>query len=134
MRKKSFENVRKCHRYQFFGSALVTLVKEKKVVRNATIANISFSGVGLYSQTSIGKGKNVDLELSFIDKIGKMQVDTITGKVDWQKKFGKMYFVGILFDEEPNVTNQPRLLKHLTWLIDTYKWPQPYSDKRIAIL
>lgn len=133
MKKKSFEDARKWNRYQFFGSAAVTVLKEKKVV-DATIANISFSGIGLYSSRSIGKGRMVSIKVSFVDRAGKTREDTISGKVDWQKKFKDMYLVGVLFDEEPNITNQPNLLEHLIWLIDTHQWPQPYKDKRIAML
>ena len=134
MRKtKSSEESRKWQRYQFFGSATITVPKEKEVVE-ATIANISLSGIGLYSLKSIGKGKKVSIKISFVDKSGKMQEDSIWGKVDWQKKFQNMYLTGIIFDEEPNGVKQPRLVEHLTWLIDTYKWPQPYKDKRIAML
>jgi hypothetical protein len=134
MRKtKSSEESRKWQRYQFFGSATITVPKETEVVE-ATIANISLSGIGLYSLKSIGKGKKVSIKISFVDKAGKMQEDSISGKVDWQKKFQNMYLTGIIFDEEPNGVKQPRLVEHLTWLIDTYKWPQPYKDKRIAML
>lgn len=132
-KKKKFEEIRKWHRYHFFGSAEVSALKENVVV-DAMVANISFSGIGLYSFKSIGKGKQVAIKLSFLDKSGKTQEDTITGKVDWQKKFRNMYLTGIIFDEEPNFPNHPRLLEHLTWLIDTYNLPQPYKDKRIAML
>jgi hypothetical protein len=133
MKKKNFEDARKWNRYQFFGSADVTVNKEKKVIE-ATIANISFSGIGLYSSLSIGIGRTVSIKISFVDRAGKTREDTISGKVDWQKKFKGMYLVGVLFDEEPNITNQPDLLEHIIWLIDTHKWPQPYKDKRIAML
>ena len=132
-REMSFEEARKWQRYQFFGRATVTVPKQKIKV-NSTIANISFSGLGIYSSKPVGRGKKVNVKLSFIDKDGKTQEDTITGKVDWQKKFQNMYLIGIIFDEEPNTVNQPRLVKHITWLIDTNKWPQPYKDKRIAML
>lgn len=132
-KKKKLEETRKWHRYHFFGSAAATIPKENIAV-DATIANISFSGIGLYSSKSIGKRKKVSIKISFLDKDGRIQEDTISGKVDWQKKFKNMYLTGIIFDEEPNIINQPRLLEHLTWLIDTYNLPQPYKDKRIAML
>jgi hypothetical protein len=130
---QKLENVRKWYRYQFFGSANVRILKEKQVI-DANIANISFSGIGLYSSNPIGKGKTVKIKITFVDKHGKVQGEIATGKVDWQSKFGSMYLTGIFFDNELNVTNQPRLIEHLTWLIDTYKWPQPYKDQRISML
>ena len=127
------ENSRKWYRYQFFGSAKIRLPKEKKVI-DASVANISFSGIGLYSSRSIGKGKKVKIRISFVDKHGTVQEDAATGKVDWQSKFKNMYLTGIFFDDELNIATQPRLIEHLTWLIDTYQWPQPYKDQRIIIL
>jgi hypothetical protein len=131
--KKGAEDVRRWFRYQFFGSASVRLSGEDAVL-NATIANISLSGLGLYSTSSLGKGKKVEVTICFVDKNGKVEEATATGRIDWQKKFLNMYLIGIIFDEELNAVNQPKLLEHLSWLIDTYKWPEPYRDKRIAML
>jgi len=132
-KKRGFIDTRKWYRYQFFGNATVTVPKEKIVV-NATIANISFSGIGLYSPTPIGKGKKVRIKITFINRDGKTCEDITTGKIDWQSKFKNTYLIGILFDEELNILNQPMLLEHLIWLINTYNWPQPYKDKRISVL
>jgi hypothetical protein len=132
-KKRGFLDTRKWYRYQFFGNATVTVPKEKIVV-DATIANISFSGIGLYSPTLIGKGKKVRIKITFIDRAGKICEDITTGKIDWQSKFKNTYLVGILFDEELNILSQPMLLEHLIWLINTYNWPQPYKDKRITML
>ncbi len=132
-KKKGFIDTRQWYRYQFFGNATVTVPKEKIVV-DATIANISFSGIGLYSPTPIGKGKSVKIKISFIDRAGKVQEDITAGKIDWQRKFKNTYLIGIIFDEELSILNQPMLLEHLIWLINTYNWPQPYKDKRIAML
>lgn len=132
-KKRGLLDTRKWYRYQFFGSATVTIVKDKKTL-DATVANISFSGIGLYSSVPIGKGKKVKIKISFIDRVGKVREDTAIGKVDWQSKFRKTYLIGVIFDEELNILSQPMLLEHLIWLINTYNWPQPYKDKRIAML
>lgn len=132
-KKRGYIDTRKWYRYQFFGSATITIAKENKTI-DATVANISFSGVGLYSNTPVGKGKRVKIKISFIDRAGKVREDTTHGKVDWQSKFRNTYLIGIIFDEELNILNQPMLLDHLIWLINTYNWPQPYKDKRIAML
>jgi hypothetical protein len=88
--KQKSGNIRKWFRYQFFGSAKVRIPKEKKVIV-ANIANISFSGIGLYSTKSIGKGKTVIIKISFVDKHGKVSEEVATGKVDWQSKLKSMY-------------------------------------------
>ena len=131
--KKGSGDVRRWFRYQFFGSAAVALPEDGTVL-NATIANISLSGLGLYSTSPIGKSKKVKVTICFVDKSGKVQEESAKGRVDWQKKFLNMYLIGVIFDEELNAVNQPKLMEHLSWLIDTYKWPQPYRDKRIAML
>ena len=131
--KKSSGDIRRWFRYQFFGSASVMLPGEGTVL-NTTIANISLSGLGLYSTSSIGRGKKVKVTICFVDKNGRVQEEMATGRVDWQRKFLNMRLIGIIFDEELNAVSQPKLLEHLSWLIDTYKWPQPYKDKRIAML
>ena len=128
-----YEEIRKWYRYQFFGTAKISIPKEKKTI-DASVANISFPGIGLYSSYSVGKGKRVKVKISFIDRNGKIQEDSATGRVDWQSRFKKMYLIGIFFDEELNIEKQPKLMEHLTWLIDTYKWPQPYMDQRIVML
>ena len=135
MKKKKIapHDTRNWNRYQFFGVAAVTDQKEERI-HKTTIGNISLSGLGVYSATPIGKGRKAMITISFVDRNGKMRQDSAAGKVDWQRKFADLYLIGILFDEELNMLNQPRLLEHLSWLIDTYHWPQPYKDKRIAML
>jgi hypothetical protein len=135
MRKKrrGFIDSRKWYRYQFFGNAKVILLKENIVI-DSTVANISFSGIGLYSSKPIGKGKKVKIRITFIDRNGKTQEDVALGKTDWQKKFNNTYLTGIIFDEELNILNQSKIMDHIIWLINTYNWPQPYKDQRIAML
>jgi hypothetical protein len=132
-RKKGFVDSRKWYRYQFFGNAKVTALKDNVVI-DSTVANISFSGIGLYSSKPIGKGKKVKIRVTFIDRNGKIQEDAALGKTDWQKKFNNTYLTGIIFDEELNILNQPKLIDHIIWLINAYNWPQPYKDQRIAML
>jgi len=132
-KKKDVKDIRKCYRYQFFGIAKVTVQKENTVI-DTSIANISLSGIGLYSTVPVGRGKKVKIDISYVDKKGKICEDSVEGKVDWQSKFKNIYLIGIIFNEELNTINQPKLLEHLVWLIDTFKWPQPYKDKRISMV
>ena len=132
-KKTAPHDTRNWNRYQFFGVADVSSLKEEMTFKT-TIANISLSGLGIYSSKPIGKGKRVMISISFVDRKGKMRQDSAAGNVDWQRKFSDLYLIGIIFDEELNMMNQPRLIEHLSWLIDTYHWPQPYKDKRIAML
>ena len=89
-KEKGSVDARKCYRYQFFGTAAVTIPKENVVV-SASVANISFTGIGLYSPVSIGKGKRVKTKITFIDIAGKAQEDLTEGWVDWESKFGNIH-------------------------------------------
>jgi hypothetical protein len=132
-RKKKTSVERQWHRYLFIGTARIR-VRGERTSTTTTISNISVSGIGLYSPKSIGKGKTVKLKVSFINSKGRISDDTVEGKVDWQSKFRGIYLVGVLFNEELDMQKQPRLMGHLLWLIETFKLPQPYKDKRIATL
>jgi hypothetical protein len=133
IKRKTTPVERQWHRYQFIGTAKIR-VRGERTSTTATISNISVSGIGLYSPKAIGKGKTVKLKVSFIDSKGRVSDDTVEGKVDWQSKFRGTYLVGVLFNEELDTQNQPELMGHLLWLIDTFTLPQPYKDKRIATL
>jgi c-di-GMP-binding flagellar brake protein YcgR len=132
-RRKNYFSNRKWYRYHFFGTASIQVLKENTKI-DATIADISFSGMGIYSPEPINKGKKVMVRISFINTSGKTCEDNVTGRIDWQLKFGNIYLIGISFDEELNLIKQPLLFKHLTDLIEIYNWPQPYKDRRIAML
>jgi len=132
-KKKKVIDGRKWYRYNFFGKAEIT-VPEDGSVSDASIANISFAGLGVYSPVLIRKGKKITVKISFIDSNGKVQDENIAGKVDWVSKLGKSYLMGIFFDEELNAVKQPLLIKHLAWLINSYNFPQPYKDKRVSML
>lgn len=131
-KKKSYEQ-RRWYRYHFFGNAKISILEEQKVI-NADIANLSLSGIGLYSLEPIGKGKKVEILISFIDRNGKIQEEDTRGVVNWEKKFKDKYLIGILFNEELNVYKQPRLIEHLLWLIDINHLPKPFIDRRMDFI
>lgn len=132
-KKQKVVEGRRWYRYNFFGKAEIS-VSEDGTVADATIANISFAGLGIYSPVFIRKGKKIKVKISFIDSKGKVQKENIAGKVDWISKLGNSYLMGIFFDEELNAVKQPLLVKHLAWLINSYNFPQPYKDKRVSML
>jgi hypothetical protein len=132
-KKKKVVEGRRWYRYNFFGKAEIT-VSEDGAVADASIANISFAGLGVYSPVLIRKGKKIKIKISFIDSKGKVQKGHTSGKVDWVSKLGSSYLMGIFFDEELNPVKQPLLIKHLAWLINSYNFPQPYKDKRVSML
>ena len=58
-KKKPVEG-RKWYRYHFFGKAEITVSGDKTIV-DASVANISFAGIGIYSPVPIDKGKKVKI-------------------------------------------------------------------------
>jgi hypothetical protein len=132
-KKKKVIEGRRWYRYNFFGTTEIT-VAGKRPIADASIANISFAGIGVYSPVLIKKGEKVKLKISFIDSKGKVQKEYTAGKIDWVSKLGNSYLMGIFLDEELNAEKQPVLIRHLAWLVNSYNFPQPYMDKRVSML
>jgi hypothetical protein len=99
-------------RYHLFGRARIKLLIDKTAV-DACIANISFSGIGLYSTVPIPNGRQVKIKMSFFDSDGKIQNSIIEGRTVWHSKLGKFYLLGIRYDEAISATSQPLLFKRL---------------------
>ena len=83
------------------------------------VANISRSGLGLYSYTNMEKGISVSIEITFISLKGYKQKDTVEGEIVWLSKLGRLYFIGIVFDEELNLSKQPVLYEHF-WKVTSW--------------
>jgi hypothetical protein len=73
------------------------------------IANISKSGLGLYSFSSMRKGSSVSLDITLTSEGGEKLRDTVNGKVVWLSRKGSLYFIGIAFDEYLSLEKQPYL-------------------------
>ena len=93
----------------------IKLLHDKAVV-DTQIANVSFSGIGLYSPKPIANGREVKMEISFFDITGKIETATMKGSTMWHSKLGNSYLVGIRFNEELTASNQPLLFKRIMLL------------------
>jgi len=102
-------------RYHFFGRARIRLLIDDTSV-DACIANISFSGIGLYAAISVPNNRQVKIKISFFDGDGKIQTSSIEGKTVWHSKLGNFYLMGIRYDEQITAANQPSLFKRLMTL------------------
>ena len=76
------------------------------------VANISRSGLGLYSYSRIEKGISVSIEITFVSLKGSKHKDTVDGEVVWLSKLGRLYYIGVAFYEELNPAKQPVLYEH----------------------
>lgn len=102
-------------RYHLFGKTKIRLLHDKTLI-DAEIANVSSSGIGLYSPEPIANGREVTLEISFFDITGEIQTVTLDGITVWHSKLRNSYLMGVRFKEEVTTTNQPLLFKRLLML------------------
>ena len=77
------------------------------------LGSISSVGMGLYAHNPIEANKQVSIAISLISIGGGIKDSVLRGRVVYCKDLGKMYFVGIQFNEAINSKNQPLLSKHI---------------------
>jgi hypothetical protein len=107
-------NQRKHKRVPISGVATVTVKDEKRLHSvQAMAGNMSFGGIGLYSDDPITEEADVLTTINFIFIGGSMEKAVIEGHVVYNKMIGHLYYIGIQFDEEINRTNQPTLYEHI---------------------
>ena len=79
----------------------------------AFIADMSMSGVGLYSETAIEIDRDISLFIEFPGNDGMSRTDSIGGHVVYSNLLGTKYFTGIEFNELINPLRQPFLFERL---------------------
>lgn len=109
---------RRHKRHPIFGTAVISAdsIGSLPLETVIAIANISQSGLGLYSYTSLEKGTTVTIKISFRSTRGRLLQDTVRGDVIWSTKEGNLYFTGIAFNGELNPQDQPFLYEHFCHL------------------
>jgi hypothetical protein len=107
-------NQRKHKRVPISGVATVAAKGEKGLhTFQAMAGNMSFGGIGLYSDDPMTEGADVLATINFISIGGSMEKAVIEGHVVYNKMIGHLYYTGIQFAEEINRTNQPSLYEHI---------------------
>jgi len=105
---------RKHKRVPLAASATIKYTTEESPERIlAMTADISLSGIGVYSDKRISEGTVLSIEITFIAANGQMTTDSIEGESVYIRDIGGMYFIGIEFDEEINPIKQPSVYEHL---------------------
>lgn len=71
-------------------------------VTSAFVANASETGLGLYLERPIGRGKDVSIRLTYFDHDDKGNeekrvMEDVGGRVLWVRELGNFYFAGIAF-------------------------------------
>ncbi len=107
-------NKRRHKRIPLAASATITYSSEESSeIIQTMIADISLSGVGVYSDKRIREGTGLSIEISFISAQGLMTTAFMKGESVYDRVIGDLYFMGIEFDEEISPINQPSLYDHL---------------------
>lgn len=96
------------------GVAVMT-VRDNDGIRliQAKIADISMSGIGLYSDETLELDKDISLEINFIGEDGLTKTDYEEGRIVYANTIGKIYFIGVEFDEEIDSTSHSLLYERL---------------------
>ena len=111
---------RRHRRVPLAASAAITYTIEESSERIlAMTADISLSGIGVYSDKRIREGIELSIEITFISAHGLMTTEFIQGESVYIREIGSMYFIGIEFDEEINPVKQPSVHDHLQHILRT---------------
>jgi hypothetical protein len=97
------------------------------MVRQATIADISLGGVGIYHAFPLKVGVRVKLYICFM-AAGGAKTETVMGKTIYSYRIGNTYYVGIEFDQELNSSHHPELFTHIKYILNRHmkrKSPRP---------
>jgi c-di-GMP-binding flagellar brake protein YcgR len=87
--------------------------REKGGTFRAMAADISLSGIGLYSDSPLEPETEVSLTVNFISRDGGISSATLKGNIIYVKDIGDMHFMGVEFNEELNKAAQPLLYEHI---------------------
>jgi hypothetical protein len=118
----AFEDDRQHLRYPISATAVISVKDVDDAVpfeAVVAVANISKSGLGLYSYASLQEGARLALDITFIAPNGAKVKDSVEGRVVWASELGKLdsegrlHFIGLALDEELNSEKHPFLYEHL---------------------
>ncbi|MEJ2683785.1 MAG: PilZ domain-containing protein [Candidatus Sulfobium sp.] len=83
-------------------------------------ADISMSGIGLYSRAPLELDHDVSIAVNFISN-GSLMTEHVEGRVIYVNGIGEFYFVGIEFRQEIASGRQPSLHQRLQRILSYYE-------------
>lgn len=86
--------------------------QDSKVIQTM-VADISLSGIGVYSDNPMREDSDLLIDITFISPDGFIRTDSIGGNTVYSRQMGDLYFIGIEFEQEIDPTKQPFLFEHL---------------------
>ncbi len=108
------DEIRRNKRVPIAASARLSYVSnEVQKSIESTVASISITGIGLYSDCMLSKGTNVSIEINFISTDGLMKTDSIEGSIVNSNEIQELCYLCIVFKEEIIQQKQPFLFEYL---------------------
>ncbi len=101
---------RRHERFPLAASAAIEYGSKKGTEQmQALIADISLSGIGIYSDRRIRAGTRLSIDVTFISPEGRLTTVSVQGKSIYARKVGNMFFIGVEFDETMTSAKRPSL-------------------------
>ncbi|HEX9759078.1 MAG TPA: PilZ domain-containing protein [Nitrospiria bacterium] len=90
------EERRKFRRPTLVACLEIKPLRKSKGVKGYAI-NVSYSGMGLYSQSSISKENELEIKVFYTDAPFEKEFEVYEGQVKWCRKIGDCFAVGVEF-------------------------------------
>jgi len=114
-------NTRTYKRFPITGAATLKFKNKGEFQSISTmVGSLSLAGIGLYSDDPIEIETKVSITIKFISLDG-IKTESIEGRIIYDEKIGSIHFLGIHFDEEINLKNQPLLHEHIQEIFSSDK-------------
>jgi len=81
------------------------------------VADISLSGIGVYSDQPIRDGKDLSVDIYFISSDGSIRCASVDGSIGHARKMRNIYYVGIQFKKDIMPAQHPLLYEYLMTLL-----------------
>jgi len=81
------------------------------------VADISLSGIGVYSDHAITVGKEIAMDIYFVSSDGSLKSTSVEGNSHYVRRIRDIYYVGIHFKEDLAPEKQPLLYECLMVLL-----------------
>jgi len=82
-------------------------------------ADISMSGIGLYSTAVWELDRDVSIDLTFMGT-ETLITEHLEGRIIYANRIGAIYFLGVQFQEEVSAVKQPGLYERLQRILSYY--------------
>lgn len=93
--------------------SVAEVVAENNSRFQAFVGGISRGGLEIYAPQPVATNARLQMVLTFLDKDGKMQEESVAGVVRWSARFESSYLSGIEFDHLVDAGRTPALAAYI---------------------